>query len=153
MQVFFPKGLPGFEDYKNFELREEQDAPLANLNSLDNQDIGFVLLRPHVAFNDYHTKIEIKNEEAKLLGIKEESQVDIWLILTLCLSDITKTTANLRAPLLINHCTKKGIQLILENEDYSYRQPLFITANHPRVNRKDNFREGRAANACFIQKD
>ena len=27
MMITFPKGLPGFEDYRKFELRKEPEAP------------------------------------------------------------------------------------------------------------------------------
>jgi flagellar assembly factor FliW len=153
MMITFPKGLPGFEDYRKFELRKEPEAPLANLNSLDDENIGFVLLKPHANFADYPTKIKISAEETALLEVQEEDQVDIWVMLTLCLSDITKTTANLRAPVIINPRTQKGLQLILENEDFSYRQPLFNSAQNPQTDREDNFREGGAADASSIQED
>lgn len=126
MQIFFPKGLPGFEGYKEFELNEEQDTPLAYLNSLDDKNVSFALLKPYTIVPNYLTKIEISGEEAKVLEIRENERVDIWLILTLCLSDMTKTTANLRAPLMINPCTGKGMQLILEDERYSSKYPIFI---------------------------
>ncbi|MGI6684019.1 MAG: flagellar assembly protein FliW [Bacillota bacterium] len=125
MQIIFPKGLPGFENYKKFELREEQDVPLAYLNSLDNKNISFALLKPYIAVPDYLTKIEISSDEVEILGIKDDDKVDIWVILTLRLSDMTKTTANLRAPIVINPTSGRGIQIILEDEKYSSKEPIF----------------------------
>ncbi|MGI6631309.1 MAG: flagellar assembly protein FliW [Bacillota bacterium] len=151
MLITFPKGLPGFEDYRRFELQEEPEAPLASLNSLDDENIGFVLLKPHTNFNDYPTKIKINAEETELLEVQEDDRVDIWVMLTLCLSDITKSTANLRAPVIINPRTQKGLQLILENEGFSYRQPLFDSARNPQTDREENLREGGTADACSIQ--
>lgn len=140
--ITFPKGLPGFEAYKKFELAEEKDSPIAYLNSSADKDIGFVLFKPHVTFADYLTKVELDEEETEILQVKEDDQVDVWLILTLCLSDMAKTTANLRAPIIVNSRTQKGIQLILGDEKYSSRHPLFADDAGFREQSRENGKEG-----------
>ena len=40
-------------------------------------------------------------------------------------SDLTKMTCNLKAPIIINTDTMKGIQLIADNEDYLVRYPIY----------------------------
>jgi flagellar assembly factor FliW len=95
------------------------------MDSVTHPEIGFVLLRPQVFFPDYLQKVELSSEETQLLEITDDQKVDVWVIMTLCLSNMAKTTANLRAPLLMNTTTQKGIQIILNDEDYSARQPIF----------------------------
>ena len=123
--IAFPKGIPWFEEEKSFVLVEEEGVPLARLDSVNNQEIGFVLLRSQVFFPEYLPKVELTPEEVELMEVGSDDDVDVWSIMTLCLSDMAKTTVNLRAPLLINSRTGKGIQLILADESYSSRQQLF----------------------------
>ncbi|MDE6635168.1 MAG: flagellar assembly protein FliW, partial [Lachnospiraceae bacterium] len=40
-------------------------------------------------------------------------------------SDITKLTANLKAPIIINSDTRKGAQLIVENTDYEIKYNIY----------------------------
>lgn len=40
-------------------------------------------------------------------------------------SDLTKMTCNLKAPIILNTDTMKGIQLIADNEDYLVRYPIY----------------------------
>jgi flagellar assembly factor FliW len=123
--IHFPKGLPGFEEYKTFVLTEETEDPLAQLSAADNRDVGFVLFKPQLLFADYLAEVEINEEETELLAARADDRVDVWVILTLCLRDMRLTTANLRAPVIINPRTQRGIQLILDQEKYSSRYPLF----------------------------
>lgn len=40
-------------------------------------------------------------------------------------SDLTKMTANLKAPLVINTDTRKGCQIIVNNEEYQVRYNVY----------------------------
>ena len=40
-------------------------------------------------------------------------------------SDVTKLTANMKAPIIINSETCKGAQLIVENQDYDIRYNIY----------------------------
>lgn len=137
--IAFPKGIPGFEEEKSFVLREEEGVPLARLDSVKNQEIGFVLLRSQLFFPEYLRKVELAPEEVELMEIGSDDDVDVWSIMTLCLSDMSKSTVNLRAPLLINSRTGKGIQLILADESFSSRQQLFSVGENASA---DNHKEG-----------
>ena len=39
--------------------------------------------------------------------------------------DLTKMTINLKAPIIINVDTMKGVQLIADNSDYQVRYPIY----------------------------
>ncbi|HHV63596.1 MAG TPA: flagellar assembly protein FliW [Peptococcaceae bacterium] len=123
--IVFPRGLPGFEEEKEFFFREEEGTPFAHLEAAQNEEIGFVLLRPQLFLPDYLRQVNLNPEEIELLEIKEGDEPDVWAIMTLSLSDLSKSTVNLRAPLLINFRASKGLQLILSEEGYPARQPLF----------------------------
>jgi flagellar assembly factor FliW len=123
--IAFPQGLPGFEEEKEFLFVEEEGTPLAHLESAQNKEIGFVLLRPQLFLSDYLQQIDLSPEEIELLEVEADDKLDVWVIMTLCLSDLTKSTVNLRAPLLINPGASKAMQIILSEEGYSACQPLF----------------------------
>mgnify|MGYP000894973337 CR=1 FL=1 len=124
--IEFPKGIPGFEEYKTFKLIEdEEDHLLANLLAIEDGQAGFVLFRIQLFLKEYLPQIELVEEEAKLLEIEQTDNLEVWTILTLCRSDLTKTTANLRAPVIINRRTRKGAQFVLNDDRYSARYPLF----------------------------
>ncbi|MGI6450269.1 MAG: carbon storage regulator CsrA [Desulfitobacteriia bacterium] len=111
--------MPGFEEEKEFLFWEEEGTPLAHLESAQNKEIGFVLLRPQLFLPDYLHQVDLSPEEIELLEVKEDDKPDVWAIMTLSLSDLSKSTVNLRAPLLINSRAAKGLQIILSEEGYS----------------------------------
>jgi len=130
--IEFPRGIPGFEEYKTFKLIEDEEDPfLANLLAVENGQAGFVLFRIQLFLEDYLPQIELADEEARLLEITQTDTPEVWTILTLCHSDFTKTTANLRAPVIINRRARKGAQFVLNDDSYSARYPLFADLAAP----------------------
>lgn len=123
--IFFSKGIPGFEEERSFQFLLEEDLPLAELNSVNNKDIKFIVVRPQFFFPDYLPEVDLSAEEVELLDVDSSDKVDVWAIMTMCLSNMADSTVNLRAPLLVNSRTGKGLQIILSEEGYSSRERLF----------------------------
>jgi flagellar assembly factor FliW len=121
----FPKGIPGFEEYDQFTMKLDEETPLAQMTVIDDDEMGFLLLQPQAMFDGYMPQIELDDEAASLLDLDEGENVDMWVIVTLG-DNIRESTANLRAPLLINMRTQKGVQMIIDNDTYKSSQPLFI---------------------------
>ncbi|AFM42736.1 hypothetical protein Desaci_3855 [Desulfosporosinus acidiphilus SJ4] len=135
---YFAQGLPGFEDLRRFRLVEEEGVPFARLISVEEERIGFILIRPALLFPDYGVEVDDKSAETlKLnpaaneagsantnLDEKQNINVDIWAIVTMNKEDFAQNTVNLRAPILLNNIHKVGIQLILMDEKYLTKQPL-----------------------------
>jgi flagellar assembly factor FliW len=124
--IAFPKGIPGFEEHKTYVFCEEEGSPLVQMESATDRNIGFILLRPQLYLPEYLPQVELSDEEAEALDLAEEDTVEVWAIITLSLSDVTKSTVNLRAPILVNNRTARGIQYILNDDSYSSRQLLFV---------------------------
>ena len=57
---------------------------------------------------------------AKFLGIEYENDAIIYNIVTVP-EDISKTSINLKAPLIINTKNNKACQVILENDKYKFK--------------------------------
>jgi len=122
--IDFPQGIPGFENVKQFSVHREEEMPFAWLKAVHSEGVGFFILQPQLLFPDYLPQVDLGSEEVEILGVSPEDNVDVWAILTVYSKDLSKSTVNLRAPLILNPRTKKGIQLVLNEDRYSSRQPL-----------------------------
>ncbi len=121
--IDFNKGLPGFEDLKKFILFPVEDNEMFSvLHSVENVEVGFVVVSPFNVLKDYEIKLD--DETIKKMKIKKPEDVLVVNTLTLS-SKIEDITVNLRAPIIINIKDKTGAQLILSNESYLVKYPLF----------------------------
>lgn len=127
----FPQGLPGFENLSQFRFIPEEGVPLARLTSVEVEEIGFILMRPEAYFSNYLKEMEIDDAAAEVLKAGTETLIDVWVILKLCQQDLSKTTANLRAPLLLNMQAQLGLQYILNEDQISSSTPVFLTKDVP----------------------
>lgn len=121
----FPQGIPGFEEIHEFKIEYDKEQPLAQLISLNDENIGFVLMRPEFVFKDFVQEINLDEESISVLGTIDLLDLEAWVILTLNHQDFTKTTANLCAPILLNPNKNLGLQYILNNDKYSAREFVF----------------------------
>jgi flagellar assembly factor FliW len=120
--VIFEKAIPGFEGLRKFVIKEVEDSGFYILQSLEEVELGFVLVSPFSIDENY--EIKLNEEVIKALEIKDEKDVVLYSIVTLN-SDIEKITANLKAPIVINNKTNKGEQYITENSKYSIREKVY----------------------------
>lgn len=121
--ITFESGIPGFDKLKHFIIFPVEDNEVFSiLHSIEDMAVGLVVVSPFHVMKYY--EIDISEETVKALHI--ESSSDVVLINTVSLnSDISKITVNMRAPIVINIKSKLGEQLILNNEKYLIKQPLF----------------------------
>ncbi len=127
-QFHFSQGIPGFEEYEDFRLRIDSESPLAQLISLSDDHVGFVLARPEIFFSEHVETLHIeifKNEKSIPWNLDEKNQTLAWVIVAINRENVMWSTANLRAPILLNEASHEGIQLILDNEAFLSKQPLF----------------------------
>ena len=122
MEILFEKGIPGFEDYKYFNVNIiKGNERFYSIVSKEDDNIGFISISPFDIKKDY--EIDLDDEFVKELDIKSEKDV-----LVLCLITLGKTlkdsTANLKAPIIINIKNNRGKQLILQDDKYKIKQPL-----------------------------
>ena len=108
MEILFEKGIPGFEDYKYFNVNIIKDnEKFYSIVSKEDDNIGFISISPFDIKKDY--EIDLDDEFVKELDIKSEKDV-----LVLCLITLGKTlkdsTANLKAPIIINIKNNRGKQ-------------------------------------------
>ncbi|GLC32325.1 flagellar assembly protein FliW [Clostridium omnivorum] len=121
--ITFKKGLPGFENLRSFILIPvEENNIFTILHSIEDDEVGLLLVSPFEAEPDY----ELKLNDEKINELKIESQNEVLVLNTVTLrNNIKEITTNLKAPIIINIKEKLGEQIILDNEKYCIKHPLF----------------------------
>ena len=67
--ISFPSGLIGFSEGHRFVIREDEAAaPFRWLQSIDSEDLAFVMIEPHVSISNY--ELELTNDHLKKLHQK-----------------------------------------------------------------------------------
>ena len=123
--ITFNKGIPGFEESKEYVLipaDEQEETPFFFLQSIDREEVNFFLVDPFSFFKEYDIKLE--NQMVEKLEL--ESPTDAIVLTTVTAKgEIKDATTNLKAPLVINNSKQLGMQIVLDNKDYMIKQPLF----------------------------
>ena len=83
---------------------------------------SFPVINPLVVKEDYNPVVE--DELLKGLGEITEENIVILLLLTVP-QDAIQMTANLKAPIIINADTRKGAQVVVENEEYEIKYRIY----------------------------
>ena len=119
----FPEGLPGFERHTTFALMEHEHLePFLWLQSVEDPLIGFLVIEPALLVNDY--SFDLGDPDVELLGLADEVEPRVLAVLVVP-EDVRAMTANLQAPLVINPASRLGKQVILTDERFSLRHPVF----------------------------
>ncbi|MBE5923063.1 MAG: flagellar assembly protein FliW [Lachnospiraceae bacterium] len=115
----FPNGIIGFEDFKKFaiiyDIDDDKETKISWLQSVEEATLALPVIDPMAIVNEYSPMIE--DELLKPLGNSADEDLLCLLVMTVP-SDMTKVTANMKAPVIINSKTNKGVQLIVDNADY-----------------------------------
>ncbi|MHB8231611.1 MAG: flagellar assembly protein FliW [bacterium] len=122
--IEFVKPILGFNSFKNFcilNVNKEQNVPFFILQSVENQDLCFIVTDPNYFFKDYAA--QITDEEKELLSLADKSDAIIFVIATI-FRDLYSSTVNLKGPIVINTKNHKAIQTVLNNDLYSVKQKL-----------------------------
>ena len=120
--IKFEKSIPGFEDIYNFIIKDtEEESPFKILQSIDDINIGFVLISPFDVEKEY--EIKLTDELIDRLNIKDSTDVVLYSLVTLN-SKVENITVNLKDPIVINIKDKKGEQFIVDKEKYKIKHPL-----------------------------
>jgi flagellar assembly factor FliW len=125
--INFDRGLMGFEDFKRYTIvydSEKEDAKtIMWLQSLDDKNFALPVIAPEVVCPGYDPVVE--DELLNSLG-DDIMNADLIVLVTLTVpADLKNMTCNLKAPIIINADTLKGCQLIVENDEYQVRYPIY----------------------------
>ena len=121
--VTFSEGLPGFENHRQFVLVASTDmAPFTVMQGLESEAPSFVTVDPRMVDRAYPTTLD-RVDLARLSAHEQEPL--LWLAIVAAHED-GRATANLRAPVVINPGTMRGIQIIAVESPYRTDHPLSV---------------------------
>jgi flagellar assembly factor FliW len=120
--IQFPHGIPGFETSQQFVLIPiGEDIPFSYLQCIDNEQLSLLVTEPFGFHPTYEFTIsDILKEE---LHIETEDQVVVLAVVSVQ-DNLADATINLLAPLVINHKSALGRQIILHDTNYMTKHRL-----------------------------
>lgn len=120
----FPAGIYGFPEIKRYIVTSIPGGGdvFKQMIAVDQPELGFTLVQPSAFFADYAP--DITDDEFRELGAESPEQIVVMAIVIVP-QVFKQATANLKAPLLFNPFNRKARQVILADERYAARQPLF----------------------------
>lgn len=122
--ITFPTGVLGFPDAKRFIVLDyESDVPFKWLQSVDDPALAFLITDPHTIKTDY--QLSLKVADLADLGEGKDSDMAVLVILTIPEGKPEGMTANFRGPLVVNSSTMRGKQIVLQDDRYSIKHPVF----------------------------
>ncbi len=112
--ITFDEGLVGFEDFTSAMLvAVDADGLFWWLQSVDQPDAAFLLLTPWPLFPAYEP--ELPTLDQGLLALDDPADALVFCVVT-SHQEPRRLTANLAGPVIVNHRTQRGRQVVLETE-------------------------------------
>ncbi len=107
--IYFPRGIIGFEDRKQFTLLQiRPEAPFLVLQSLDDPGLGLLVADPYGFMPEYTLKLG--DAEQKLLQVEKREDLAVLVTVAIPPGKPEETVISLSGPILINHAARIGIQ-------------------------------------------
>ncbi len=124
--IRFANGIIGFPELKEFSLmhdaEKEDGSGVKWLQSLQEEGFAMPVMDPLVIMPDYNPQVE--DELLKPIGSLDPDHMLVLVTLTVP-SDIKKMSVNLRAPIVVHTETRKACQVIVDDEKYPVKYPIY----------------------------
>lgn len=124
--ITLEQGMIGFPDLNHFALIYDEEkgndtSTIMWLQSMDEPDIAFPVMMPHLVKEDYDPKVS----EEIIAPLGELTPDNTYLLVTVTVpKNIEDFSVNLKAPIVINMDNRKGVQLIVE-DDYPVKYKVY----------------------------
>ena len=125
----FEHGLIGLGEYKKFTILydcDKEDSNISWLQSVEEPSFALPVIKPWLVKEDYNPVVE--DELLKHIGELTEENLVILTTMTVP-EDVKQMSVNLKAPIIINADTRKGAQIICENDDYEVKDKVYDVLN------------------------
>ena len=120
--IRFDEGILGFPDSRHYILvPHEADSPFAWLQSVDEENLAFLMINPVAVKSDY--VVQLPEKAADSLRLTDASEGVVFAIVVVP-EDPSKMRMNLRAPVIINVRERLGRQVVLEDTSLDLRHPV-----------------------------
>jgi flagellar assembly factor FliW len=120
-QLYFPQGILGFEEYKRYALLDAHKKPYLILQSLDDVDVAFILIKPELFRHDYDPGLS--EDDLDIIALAGPEDKLIFAIVTIPARG-GNISVNLQGPIIINKKDLLGVQCISPKEEYRIRHDL-----------------------------
>ena len=122
--ISFKDGILGFESLNKFFVVDPGDSTLILwLQSIEDGEVAFPIIEPKIFKPDYVAKLLPADMNA--LGLESLQTAKVYSILTIP-QDVTKMTANLKAPIIINNSNKIGKQIVLQDSKLPVSHEMYL---------------------------
>lgn len=120
--ITFVRPIFGFEELsKYFVVQSEEDRrPFEFLQSIEDEDLTFIVTDPFAFFKSYEFHLDSHWIEA--LGVESEKDVQVMVVVTVRSAE--DISCNLRAPIVLNRARNVAAQIVLDNGGYSTKISL-----------------------------
>lgn len=120
--IVFPKGLFGFEEEQTFLLLPFSNAgTLFSLQSVKTEELAFTLMHPFSLDPAYAPVLQA--DELKTLEVEKSEDLYYYVLCTVK-EPVGESTINMKCPLAINPDTRRGMQVILDDDAWEMRHKL-----------------------------
>ena len=122
--ITFPQGIIGFPDLKDFLLIHdgEGNSNIKWMQSIQEPGFAMPVVDPLSIVADYNPDIE--DELLKPLGGITPDNMLVLVTITVP-KEIEKMSVNLKGPIVINSETRKAAQLIIDDDKYQVKFPIY----------------------------
>lgn len=131
--IRFPAGIIGFPELRDFALIHDDEKGSGSvhwLQSLQEAAFAMPVMDPLIVCGDYNPQID--DEIFEPIGGFVESEMLIMVTLTVP-QEIEKMSVNLKGPFVINAASRKACQVILEDDRYDIKFPIFDILNQKKA--------------------
>lgn len=124
--ITLENGMIGLPEFRKFALIFDEEKGVSAskvmwLQSMDDPQTAFPVMQPNAVKPDYNPTV---NDEM-LSGLGDLTEENTYVLVTLTANaDVKKTSVNLKAPIVINTDTRKGCQIIVE-DDYPVKYKIY----------------------------
>lgn len=124
--IHFENGIIGFPEMKSFILiydkDNEESSKISWLQSIEEPAFALPVINPLLVMEDYNPEVE-----EELLGtLSDSDNSNLLLLNTITIpAELEKMTVNLKAPIIIDAETKKARQVVVDNEIYPVKYPVY----------------------------
>ena len=122
--IHFENGVLGFEDYKDYTIlydNEKEKSFFSWLQSTEESSLAFPIVNPFNVVESYNP--QINDDMLELIGGISDEDTVVFLMATIP-EDVKQASVNMKAPLIINASSRKGVQVIAEGQEYEIKHKL-----------------------------
>lgn len=122
--IHFVHGIPGFTELKRYILIDhDTEGVFRWLQAVDRPEVAFLLTNPMLFKEDYN--VTVRHGELKALGAEDTTELVTFVMVCFDRKN-RRMTLNLKGPVVLNPLKMRGVQLILDREDYPVDYPVPI---------------------------